>query len=205
MKRAPQAMALILSSVILMGCGPVLFKMMGLKKGKELSQDQITTQASKYGINKKDSYEMDTTYMTFVFDIDTIYKTERKNHVQPLQALYYDSAGNLISYHVNCSVGGFPNLKWNKFGAFNQFPAQSQTTLDTLIDLQTHLNFVKNADTVDISKYEYVVLVHWNRFMGRQSKRLIQEVQNNFKLYSSEKVKVIYVNTDNIWANVTME
>jgi hypothetical protein len=36
--------------------------------------------------------------------------------------------------------------------------------------------------------------------MGRQSKRLIHFVQENSKLAKDYKVKIIYVNTDNIFA-----
>lgn len=147
MTRTLQTIALLFSALVFTGCGPVLFKVMGLKKGKELTPEEIISQAKKYSIQATDCYEMDTTYMTYVFAIDTAYKIERKNHFQPLQALYYDSTGKLVSYHVNCSVGGFPNLKWNKFGAFDEFPARSQAKLDTLVDLKTHLTFVKQADT----------------------------------------------------------
>lgn len=37
--------------------------------------------------------------------------------------------------------------------------------------------------------------------MGRQSKRLIGFVQDNVKLATDKRVKIIYVNTDNFFAD----
>ncbi len=37
--------------------------------------------------------------------------------------------------------------------------------------------------------------------MGRQSKRLIHFVQENYKLAKDFNVKIIYVNTDNVFAS----
>jgi hypothetical protein len=53
---------------------------------------------------------------------------------------------------------------------------------------------------LSVDGYDYIVIVYWNRFMGRQSKRLIHFVQENSKLQKDKKVKIIYVNNDNIFA-----
>jgi len=45
-----------------------------------------------------------------------------------------------------------------------------------------------------------IVIVYWSRFMGRQSKRLIRFVQENSKIGTDQKVKIIYANTDNRFA-----
>jgi hypothetical protein len=42
--------------------------------------------------------------------------------------------------------------------------------------------------------------VYWNRFSGRQSKRLVRVVKDNVRLAKEKKVMVIYVNSDNFWA-----
>jgi hypothetical protein len=38
--------------------------------------------------------------------------------------------------------------------------------------------------------------------MGRQSKRFIEYVQENVKLALDKKVKIYYVNSDNVLANI---
>ena len=205
MRKSLKTIPLLISAIFLTSCSAILFKTMGLKKGKELTQNQIQEQALKYGINKSESFEIDTSYFSYVMNKETATEEQIKNHIQPLQVLYYDKNGDLISYNVNCSVGGFPNLKWNKYGAFDEFPPISQTKVDSLIGLNEHLALIQNTDTIATQNYDLFVLVHWSRFMGRQSKRLINEVKNNISLNEKHKVKVLYVNTDNMWANVESE
>lgn len=193
---------------LLTSCGPIFFRLMGLKKGKVLTHEQIIAQGMRYGISPTDSYELDTTYASYIIGLDSsLYKNEKNNHLQPLQALYFDSTGKLISYHVNCSVGGFPNLKWNKFGVFNQFPPVNRTQLDTILTFNKHFEYLipltKNAN--NIGNYDYLVIVHWNRFMGRQSKNLIRQVQENAHLTPERKIKIFYVNSDNFYSNAEFE
>ena len=59
----------------------------------------------------------------------------------------------------------------------------------------------KVHELISIENYDYIVFVYWNRFMGRQSKRLIHFVQENYKLAKDFNVKIIYVNTDNVFAS----
>ncbi len=176
-----------------------------MKKMKVLSNDQILKQGSKYNIPEKDSYELDSTYVDYIFSLDSVKnKIESKNHFQPLQALYYDQTGQLKSFHINCNAGGFPNLKWNRFGTFDEFIPKQQTPLDSILPLEKHLEFIipLNNNSIDkIDEYDYIVIVHWSRFMGRQSKRLIKIVQDNIAQNKNYRAKVIYVNNDNIFAN----
>jgi hypothetical protein len=45
---------------------------------------------------------------------------------------------------------------------------------------------------------DYTVVMQWSRFMGRQSKRFIQEVQRNAALASpGQTVRLLFVNNDN--------
>ena len=183
----------------------MILGIMGLKAPKALGPEGILVQGEAYGIPRSDGYEMDSSYFAVIGGLDTMrFKQEQKNLGQPLQVLYFDASGALISYHVNCSVGGFPNLKWNRFGDFNQFPAAKSIEMDTMIQLKNHLlhiNPLNNAPFPDLRNYEYTVLVYWSTIMGRQNKRLVRLVQENVRLAKDKKVMVIYVNSDNFWAN----
>jgi len=113
----------------------------------------------------------------------------------------------MSSYSVNCSVGGFPNLRWNRYGTFDQFPAVKSVELDTMTTLNDHLlhvNPLNNAPFPDLRTYDYTVLVYWNRFSGRQSKRLVRVVKENVRLGQGKKIMVLYVNSDNFWAQVEL-
>ena len=176
-----------------------------MKKMKKLSDNQILKQGSKYNIPAKDAYVLDSGYVNFIFSLDSVrYQKESHNHFQPLQALYYDQTGHLKSFHINCNAGGFPNLKWNRFGAFDEFIPKQQTPPDSILPLKKHLEYViplNSNSSPNFDAYDYVVIVHWNKFMGRQSKRLIKVVQNNAALNKNKSLKIIYVNNDNIFAH----
>lgn len=62
-----------------------------------------------------------------------------------------------------------------------------------------------NSKPIEVEGLDYFVVVQWNRFMGRQSKRLIRIVQQNSLLAEDVNVRIIYVNTDNNFAFATIE
>jgi hypothetical protein len=104
---------------------------------------------------------------------------------------------------VNCYAGGFPNLNWNRQGIFNEFIPKQQAPIDSLLTLTTQLNFLKplsKSYLISTESYDYVIVVYWSRFMGRQSKRFIRIIQKNIQLEKTKKVKIIYANNDNIFA-----
>jgi hypothetical protein len=83
------------------------------------------------------------------------------------------------------------------------FPPKQQAPLDSVLSLDTqikYLNLLSQTSKPSVDYYDYIVIVYWNRFMGRQSKRLIHFVQENSKLEKEKKVKIIYANNDNIYA-----
>ena len=86
---------------------------------------------------------------------------------------------------------------------FSTFPPQQQAPLDSLLPLDMQLRFIRPmASTKEFSTADYdaFVVVYWNRFIGRQSKRLIRLVQHNSQLETEQKIKIIYVNNDNFFA-----
>lgn len=197
-------MITFLSIIGLTSCTSIFMSLYGMKKTKTVDEKTIARYTTKYNIPAADSYEMDTAYFSYLFSLDTAkYKEQIKNHYQPLQALYYDKSGHLKSFQVNCYAGGFPNLKWDRNERMTTFPPKSQAPLDSLVPVETQLNYLKplsQTEKFSIERYDYLVIVYWNRFMGRQSKRLIHFVQTNSKLEKEKKVKIIYANTDNLFA-----
>ena len=188
----------------LTSCSSIFTGLYGMKKTKTVDEKTIVRYTKIYNIPAVDSYELDTAYFSYLFLLDTTkYKTQIKNHYQPLQALYYDKSGRLTSFQVNCYAGGFPNLKWHRNEILTTFPPKQQAPIDSIVSLETQLKYLKLlSQTTKLinDSYDYIVIVYWNRFMGRQSKRLIRFVQDNSKLETGKKVKIIYANTDNIFA-----
>lgn len=188
----------------LTGCSSIFTGLYGIKKIKTVEEKTIVRYAKKYDVPSGDSYELDTSYFSYLHSLDTTkYKSQIKNHSQPLQALYYDKSGYLKSFQVNCYAGGFPNLKWNRNEIMATFPPKQQASVDSIVPLETQMKYLNppsQTAKLSIDNYDYIVIVYWNRFMGRQSKRLIRSVQDNSKLETDKKVKVIYANTDNVFA-----
>lgn len=83
------------------------------------------------------------------------------------------------------------------------FPPLEQAPIDSILPLDSLLKYIKPLSQTQkfaVIDYDYIVVVFWNRMMGKQSKRLIHFIQENCKLVKKEKVKLIYVNNDNFYA-----
>ena len=185
------------------GCARVIIGMYGVNRSVTyISQENIESLAKKYNIPLSDWFELDTLYLHFIRSHDEeIHFRSRRDHMQPLQALYFDSNGDLISFHTNCYAGGFPNLRWNRYRVLNTFPPETMAPIDTLVTFGKLLPFLnKTTHTKEIiqSDYDYIVVVFWAEFMGRQGRRLIRFVQQNVALaQENQRVRIIYVNQDN--------
>lgn len=203
--KKPLSILIIFTFVLgLTSCSGIFTGIYGMHNIEAVDENTIARYANKYNVPLADNYELDTAYFSYLFSLDTSkYNSQIKNHYQPLQALYYDNSGHLKSFQVNCYTGGFPNLKWDRNEIMSTFPPKEQAPIDSIVSLETQMKYLKRLSQTEqhfFESYDYVVIVYWNRFMGRQSKRLIRYVQDNVKLETARKVKVIYVNTDNIFA-----
>ncbi|WP_294674605.1 hypothetical protein [uncultured Fluviicola sp.] len=202
MKRISYSLFLLfVACFALTSCKQVFLGLYGMKMPKEMSEKSILRAGKKYHIPPEDSYQLDSTYRRYLFSLDTSkFKQQIKNHYQPLQALYYNKNGTLESFQINCYAGGFPNLKWNRNEIFEVFPPKQQAPADSLLSLKTQIQFLlplSKTAQIDPGKTDYFVIVHWNRFMGRQTRRLLRHVQKNAKLTTDGQLKIVYVNNDN--------
>ena len=202
---------LLVFTCLLTSCNAVLTRMYGLRTRYEAVSDETRADyARDYGVPLDEWYELDGTFAEYLIQHylagrdsaeQNLYRDAVNNHVQPLQALYFDRSGRLVSYHVNCYAGGFPNLKWNHDDAFSSFPPASVSPLDTLVSLQDLLPHVKTpageTPTCQSSPVDYTVVVMWPVFMGRQSKRLIKTVKKNLETAPDMlRAELLLVNND---------
>lgn len=200
---------IVVASTLIFGlssCNSMFTCLYGIKKNRTIDEQTIARYSKKYNIPTADSYELDGVYFSNLISLDTVkYKSQIKNHCQPLQALYYDSLGYLKSFQLNCYAGGFPNFKWTRNGIMTTFPPKPQAPVDSLVSLETQLKYLKplsQTAKLSISRYDYIVIVYWSRFMGRQSRRLVRSVQENAKLGKDKNLKILYANTDNFFAGM---
>jgi len=193
----------LLAVPLLSGCSKILSNIAGLNEKKAVDEKTILLLSKENNIPTEDSFQLDTLYFSF---LSVVYNaSQRNNHYQPLQALYYDKEGLLCVFIVNCYAGGFPNLKWNRNHALETFLPKQQAPVDSVLHLNLHLQFLKpmaGAKKISASYNDYTLVVYWSRFMGRQSTRFIKAIQKNSKLAQGKKVRVVYVNNDNFFAKV---
>jgi hypothetical protein len=190
----------------LSSCSAIFTGLYGMKKTRAIDEATMIRFQEKFHIPGADGYELDSAYFSYLSSLDKAkYQEQIKNHYQPLQALYYDQSGNLKSFQVNCYAGGFPNLSWDRNEIMTTFPPKQPAGIDSIVPLKTQLKYLRplsQTQKFSAEDYDYIVLVYWSRFMGRQSERLIRFVQNNRVLEKEKKVKIIYANTDNLFANL---
>lgn len=194
---------LLIGLFSLQSCSPIFNGIYGFKKLKTLTEDEIITTAVKFNIPLENCLVLDTNYKSLLKSFDSLTQAETvKNHYQPLQMLYFNKDLKLISFHANCYAGGFPNLKWDRTNNFSTFPPQTVAPLDSLFGYSMILKYTHKFKPMAQSLNEpmvneYVVLVFWNRFLGRQSKRMISLLQQNATLAKAKNLKIIYINNDN--------
>jgi hypothetical protein len=187
----------------ILGCSKVMMNAYGIRTPRSLDKNSIIKYANEAKLPLIDCYEIDSTYAKFLSSFDTArFKAQMKNHFQPLQALYYDRSGQLVSFQINCYAGGFPNFAWDRDSIMSTFPPRHQAPLDSFLSLEMQLKYLhplSNTARNSVKDYDYIIFVYWNHFMSRQSKRLINFVQTNAKLAPHNKVAIVYVNNDNLY------
>ena len=170
---------------------------------KCLSQDDLESFRKEFNLPKEKTFRLDTNYIRYLFSFDTTkYADQIKNHYQPIQALYYDKSGQLISYHINCYAGiNVPDnddLKWNQGNAFVSFVPKSVVPLDSILPLVRHLSFIKTLegrpiDTTGFSTFDYTIIIHWGKKLRpKDSKNLIKIVSDNANLAVNKKINILY-------------
>ncbi|MDO7850094.1 hypothetical protein [Hymenobacter convexus] len=186
----------------LSSCQTVFQGLYGIHGLRPVSSSEMQQLAGRYGIPANQVFVLDTSYRAFLSHLHRRDSAAAKNHYQPLQAAYYDRKGQLQSFYINCYAGGFPNLAWNAAGGLNQFPPKPQAPADTALPLSDYLRYLRQPSGQPLPAQptaDHTIVVQWSRFMGRQSRRLIQAAQRNAALARpGSTVQLLFVNNDNL-------
>lgn len=183
-------------------CKSILGDIYGVKDISRLDKEKVIDIIAKDGIlSSNKNYYLDSTFVNYCQLRFSGNHQLLHDFLQPMQALYFDRSGNLISWHLNCYAGGFPNLKWNRGNVFSTFPPKSQRPITDSISLGTILQYLKKFEKWNYSKptqsSQLTIVVFWNYQVFKQSKRLIDLVEKNLKLNANkERPNLIFVNTD---------
>lgn len=185
-------------------CQSLIMGLAGMHQPRLVEDSEVMRLAKKFDIPEVDLFRLGVPYRDWLKGIDTLqHSLERKHRYQPLQALYFDRNRQISSYHINCNATGFPNLHWDRDSILASFPPRQQTEPDSLLPFESHIKFLMRyakSSPLQFSDDDFVVIVHWTTWMGRQSKRLIHFVQENAKLAGNLKVRILFVNGDEIYS-----
>lgn len=123
---------------------------------------------------------------------------------QPIQLMCFNREGILVTHIINCHVGGFPNLRWNRAKILEFFPPRSLEPIHNLVrqsDIEKVISKVKDNDT-STNITDYTVFIFCNYLLERQSTRLIKAFKQKCEpLKGANSVKVVYVNNDEWYSN----
>jgi hypothetical protein len=169
---------------------------MGIHPPQKMTIERINKCAKKLNMTGS-LYYADSVYLKGVVKKCAQDKKIMKNHLQPVQAIYFDGSGKMISYFINCYANPtLVNLNWNEGNFFSAFPPKTMAPIDTMFTYAELVNLLQPVTkTSTINSSSIKVLVFWNKMFYRYSKSLIRQVKKNTQHESN--VEIIYINTDN--------
>jgi hypothetical protein len=176
---------------------------MGMKNPKMLTDKQLQRYSHKRKIPESHSFYADTLLLNYIVEQDKP-KLQRKNHVQPLQAIYFHRTDAYpVAWLINCYATPTTfRSHWNKKGELDSLPPRGNAPLDSLLTQQKLISFSKpvylHAQPAAYEN-EYNVYVLYNRLFNRGSRHLIWEIRNHAKKYN-KRVVIHYINTDRLYA-----
>lgn len=186
--------------------------LLGMKKAKEVSdQKVIEILAANHSIGDS-YYRADSAFALFLSSLnanDVVSRSIKEKYIQPLNAVVFDAAnGGPYAWIANChgAPKGLRNLTWQIDNQLKESPFQVNNLNDRdtlrLPALFSLLDPVRKSSAWELAKitdYDYVAVIFWADFMGRQNENFLQEIHENFRK-SESKIKVLYVNMDGLFA-----
>lgn len=169
---------------------------MGIHPPQKMTVERINKCAKKLNMTGS-LYYADSVYLKGVIKKCAQDKKIMKNHLQPVQAIYFDGSGKMISYFINCYANPtLVNLNWNEENCFSAFPPKTMAPIDTMFSYAELVNLLQPVTKPSTKNSSSIkVLVFWNKMFYRYSKSLIRQVKKNTQHESN--VEIIYINTDN--------
>lgn len=211
-------------TALLFSCRVAYRVILGVDSTPEFyTEEDLKKECKKFDIPLEQAWIMDTS--TYYHEIKKYYKSifekidkqdsialkeiyrVAKDDSQPVQLRVFDREGVEIFKTVNCYLDPPIPMDWNSRGAFNQFPPK--TEIESLN--QHHLNYdfflnaahpIDKTNTDNFGKVDpdYFVIVIWNTYMKRASRKLIKLIGEKFSNLE-QSIEFKYINNNNalIW------
>uniref|UniRef100_UPI00404924DD hypothetical protein n=1 Tax=Flavobacterium sp. TaxID=239 RepID=UPI00404924DD len=210
--------------LISFGCKPIAAKLiLGVDTTPEWkTQNEILSDFEKHQIPTINRFILDTAIYSKTVEkqvyknvemmkangiaIDSIIENKIQksfnDNLQPVQVRYFNSDGSPIFKLVNCYLENVFKMDWNFDKSFDVYPP---STNDEILNfgnenLAFFIPMFRNLDGSvlnfnDLPKSKYYVIVFWNSFFNKPSRKLINQIQKIEK--DKEHTFVLYVNNHN--------
>jgi hypothetical protein len=185
-------------------CQNLMMHMAGLHEPHAMSNEEILEASRHFGLAGEGIYVLDT--VAYRHLADSLKQRNTKDYqdiMQPLQIKFFENNDSLVFHLVNCSVGGFPNLRWNRLKSFDTYPpsmAYFRTVNYNLrFSTDTVLYHLIRTNPKPEPPPDATVVVFWSRMMGRQSNRLIRETVKYKNRFPLHRIRILFVNNDNLY------
>jgi hypothetical protein len=169
----------------------------GINKPRPIDTSQIVYKYTHSHLGIIQDYAAIGVYQDLFYD--SILNSESKPNylfkpfIQPLSAMYFDSCGKLVSILVNCYAPlAKRTLDWSDSNRLHTFPPLTHTHKYDLL----HFHHVSDkfhtlkGSIADVKKYDYTVIISWNRFMKRQTKEFIKQLNQNIKVAKDKNYRI---------------
>lgn len=177
---------LILFTLSLSSCNKIMMEIYGFKSIKSISNEDIEYPKKYVKCDACFCTEADSSKYLQLVGLNQAINNNFKNKIsQFLQVRIYIN-DTLTDMTVNCDLGGFPLLNWNKFGIFEkgyEFKENAyfqKFTWNEEIDLWKR----KPIQEMNLNKANIKIVVYWVKFIRKQSRHLFKIVrqfrQKNF-------------------------
>ncbi len=169
---------------------------LGFRNEKTLTNEQIAKLAKRFHIPQNRLYKVNSLKYKEIINSKVLTKKDKQNIEQPNQILVYNTEMTNVTNLINCNIGGFPILKWNRFNGLDSIPIRQGYFYTTPIFLSAkEFDNIVDPDLANIKmeltanpKYYYYIL--WSRTLFRDSKKIIKKVNNNLRIANSKNIPV---------------
>lgn len=194
---------ILLLSTTLSSC----FTVIGMRNEKEISVPRIQKLAKRFQVPINDLYRVKAVKYDSLITLKNITGKDKDNIEQPNQIIVFDNKEQNLAYLINCNIGGFPYLKWNRFGGMDSLPIRQCKFYDLPVKLSlAELNSIiepmnQSASSQIDNDVDYYYYIFWSRILFRNSKKMIKTVNQN--LIQAKKnninIKVFYIFSDTMF------